>query len=403
MSVNLNDEIQRELQEVEEMVEEAKQHENYTEKVFILREGMIKLAGGFAQAALLSSLLGWTRHWLKTDNEVYKQIQKAAENKDLKAVRKLKDQIRQGWFWKAYREMSDELLNQVSPKTCERYVEKFEEMGLIWSRDPEEKAVYRAKWYKANIDKIKEELNKLGFELDHFKDQKDSTRQNDESENKGFQKQKVEKTAPLRTRQNDEPPRQNDEPSRQNDEHLLYLHTSSNTSFNSTSRYVGSEQPNPVETFSKDHKLTKYARNELDRLISIYGPMLVDEAIKRATKNESSKPISYITSILGKWAAAGIQTLEGIEAYEKQFRESVRGNKSVPKQPKQPKQQEMKLPKSVAELMEQQKQLEQPEKKEISDEELSVKQARLQEKLKLMTERLNKRKQERDQNVRLDN
>jgi anti-sigma28 factor (negative regulator of flagellin synthesis) len=252
----MNEELRAEMAEVEQMVEEAKQHEDYTEKYYILREGMIKLAGGFIQAALLSSLLGWTRHWLKTDNEVYKQIKEAASNNDIKKVRRLKQQIRQGWFWKSYREMASELLDQISPKTCERYIESFVKKGLLESREPEQKAIYRAKWYKANVDTIKEELNKLGFELDHYKNQENGIGQNDEWLNTGVTAPMNQKNVkPLENstgqndeclntevltpdtqespksgiRQNDEPCRQNDEPSRQNDEHLL------NTSFNKSS------------------------------------------------------------------------------------------------------------------------------------------------------------------------
>jgi hypothetical protein len=252
----MNEELRAEMLEIEQMVEEAKQHEDYTEKYFILREGMIKLAGGFVQAALLSSLLGWTRHWLKTDNEVYKQIKEAATNNDIKKVRRLKQQIRQGWFWKSYREMAQELLDQISPKTCERYIETFVKKGLLESREPEQKAIYRAKWYKANVDKIKEDLNTLGFELDHYKNQKNSTGQNDEWVNTGVSAPMNQKTVkPFENstgqndecgntedltldtqespksgiRQNDEPCGQNVQPSRQNDEHLL------NTSFNNSS------------------------------------------------------------------------------------------------------------------------------------------------------------------------
>jgi hypothetical protein len=246
--------IMKELQEVEEMVKEAQTHEKYTEKYFIIREGMLKLAGGFAQAALLSSLLGWTRHWLKTDNEVYKQIKEAAEAGNIEKIRKLKEQIRQGWFWKSYREMSEELLGEVSVKTCQRYIEKFEEKGFISSRDPKEKATYRARWYKANIDKIKEALEEMGYQLDYYKDQKEGgicqndkslnqgvsgsemakplisgICQNDKSPNQEVSAPKTAKPAPLSICQNDKPSGQNDKSSGQNDKHLLY------TSFNKPS------------------------------------------------------------------------------------------------------------------------------------------------------------------------
>jgi hypothetical protein len=269
----MNEVIMKELQEVEKMVKEAQTHEKYTEKYFIIREGMLKLAGGFAQAALLSSLLGWTRHWLKTDNEVYKQIKEAAEAGNIEKIRKLKEQIRQGWFWKSYREMSEELLGEVSVKTCQRYIEKFEEKGFISSRDPKEKATYRARWYKANIDKIKEALEEMGYQLDYYKDQKEGgicqndkslnqgvsgsemakplisgICQNDKSPNQEVSAPETAKPAPLSICQNDKPSGQNDKSSGQNDKHLLY------TSFNKPSFNPEGDDDAPVTHDQEDWK-----------------------------------------------------------------------------------------------------------------------------------------------------
>lgn len=376
-----NDLLKKELEEIEDMVKEAKEHEDYTEKVFIIREGMIKLAGGFVQAALLSSLLGWTRHWLKTDNEVYQQIQRAAENKDLQMVRKLKNQIRQGWFWKSFREMSAEMLGQVSLKTCQRYVEKFEDMGLIWSRDPEEKATYRAKWYKANIEKIKEELNKLGFELDHFKDLKNGTGQNDKSATKGnFDKIKysTETDKPLKNS------------ICQNDKHLLYT-TITNQSFtNKQSKYVGNN-PHPnfqevVSQYAENYKLSKYAKKKLEELIVSHGELLVIESLSRAVQSETDKPIAYMGGVLRKWSAANVQTLEDIQRYEEAHRRSKEEKKKPVSKPKKVD----KLPVAVQQQIEQtQKEVAVSEASKMSEEELKQKQAEIRAKLKTMNESLN--------------
>jgi DnaD/phage-associated family protein len=328
MNMNTNQEILKEMKEVEEMVKEAQEQEEYTEKYFVLREGMIRLAGGFVQAALLTSLLGWTRHWLKTDNEIYQEIKAAAEAGDIQKIRRLKSQIRQGWFWKSYREMSEELLGMVSVKTCQRYVEKFEEKGLISSKDPEEHTTYRAKWYKADIQKIKESLEEMGYQLDYYKNQttNSGTCQNDKSQNTGVSETKSPNPLNSGTCQNDKSSGQNDKSSGQNDKHLLYTYYYSSSSTTS-GRYVGTHPSSIKQLFASNYKLTDYASKNLEAFLKEHGELLVSEALKRAICNEIDKPIAYIKVILEKWASSGVQTLEDIERYEKNFRNQKRSYK----------------------------------------------------------------------------
>lgn len=103
------------------------------EKVFYVHEGMLKLTGNLKKAILLNALIEWT--------------------------------VNRGWFRKSYEEMSKELIGMVSVNTIARYCYEFEERKFLFSKDPEDRDFDRTKWHKANIEKIREELNQLGYEL----------------------------------------------------------------------------------------------------------------------------------------------------------------------------------------------------------------------------------------------
>jgi hypothetical protein len=381
--------IMKELQEVEEMVKEAQTHEKYTEKYFIIREGMLKLAGGFAQAALLSSLLGWTRHWLKTDNEVYKQIKEAAEAGNIEKIRKLKEQIRQGWFWKSYREMSEELLGEVSVKTCQRYIEKFEEKGFISSRDPKEKATYRARWYKANIDKIKEALEEMGYQLDYYKDQKEGgICQNDKSPNQGVSTLKTAKPAPLSICQNDKPSGQNDKSSGQNDKYLLY------TSFNKPSFNPGGDDDAPAAPDQEEWK-TDYDFLAFKKRFTNAGAddIKLDKKNKEAYKQfkeiVSDRGFTTLLELAEKYideAGKDAQILYFLGGHYKNYlpKKSDGSTKQATSKKK-----EGKLPQTLKWQMDAGEQ----EQKKYNEEELADKQKAIQEKLKRMNERLAASKQ----------
>lgn len=329
----INELIQKELEEIEEMVAEATEHEEYKEKVFYVREGMVRLTGNFVKAALLSCLIGWTEHYYKSDNEIYKKIREAAEMKDLRKIRWLKEQLRQGWFYKTYEDMAKEMLNTISKSTAERYCKEFEEKGYIWSRDPEEKSTYRARWYKANIDLIREELDKLGFDLDYFKKKREAeiaTSQNGKSEKSTFSGDEKPKIPSNRISQNGKPSHQNGKSSPQNGKHHSYTTTTNpSTTSQSNSRYVGSTDPTTVlDKFSQYYKLTRYAQQKLTEFVEIYGDLLVHEALDRTIFAEKEdRQIAYIRGILKQWAEAGVKTKEDIEEHERKFREEQRRKK----------------------------------------------------------------------------
>lgn len=134
-------------------------------------------------------------------------------------------------------------------------------------------------------------------------------------------------------------------------------------------------------------KATKYAQINLAEFVESYGHVLVENAIDRAVKGEASKPIGYIKGTLEKWSKAGVKTPEDIEKYEAAYK-AKQQKKHNPS--KQIQKDESKLPRSVANQLAKK---EQPEKapQHATIEDLEEKRARIQEKLKLMNERLEER------------
>jgi DnaD/phage-associated family protein len=174
-----------------------------------------------------------------------------------------------------------------------------------------------------------------------------------------------------------------------------------NTNLNNTNlgMYVGNGQPqhieedqpeeqtNPLQSYVVDrfagvYKLTGYAKQNLEEFMKKYGELLVAEALERTIKAEKDRPIAYIKGILVKWSAAGVQTLEDIEAYEENFHRQQQKKKEKRKPSSQDKSSRSDLP----EMLRMQLEGSQPQEP-VDSEERERKVAELKAKVQEMRER----------------
>ncbi|MBH8608925.1 DnaD domain protein [Thermoactinomyces sp. CICC 10521] len=376
------DELEKELSDI---IEDEEQQERFV----IVREGMVKLTGGFMEAAVLSSMISWQRTVNRMDKKVFDQIKESLENGNRVQAEKLKKKLHYGWFYKPAKEMREEMFNAASERTINRIFERLEEMKFIEGKQLPN--FDRKKYYKVNIAHIREKLAKLGYNLDGYKLSKVESKKNPENtpkrQNDGWENphEITKRQIDGWKRQNDDSIRQNDDCKRQNDGAITLDYSLPTTSLHdsfTTGMYVGSEPNNPVKTFERAYRLTRYAVKELNRLMNTYGPFLVDEAIKRAIKNESTKPISYTEGVLEKWSAAGVQTLEDIEAYEENFRKQQQKKKEQRKSTGQGKSSSSDLPEMLK-----QHEGEQDQKELVDPEDKDRKIAELRAKIEQMSQR----------------
>jgi DnaD/phage-associated family protein len=178
---------------------------------------------------------------------------------------------------------------------------------------------------------------------------------------------------------------------------LILTNKPTNTS-NNKSKYVSNapaastqqegkqEEVNPLDRFGQNFNLTKYAKKELNELIKMHGPILVDEAVKRAVKGEANTPVGYITGTLKNWQKLGLKTPEEIEEHEIRYYEEKKARKKQkPVQALSARKEEKTMP-SVLQMIQQQD--EDFSELVISDE----KKAAYLERLRLMHEKLEERK-----------
>ncbi|MCQ6275435.1 hypothetical protein JMM81_10735 [Bacillus sp. V3B] len=124
------------------------------------------------RAAFLNNLIFWQGIQLKTDKKQKQKIEKAiVHNVSPKSIEKMKTAYRNGWFYKTAEDHTIELMGFCSPSSISRMNKEFKEQGWIeLGKNPDPKFKYdKSTWYRLNLEKINEDLNKLGYHLDGFK------------------------------------------------------------------------------------------------------------------------------------------------------------------------------------------------------------------------------------------
>lgn len=124
------------------------------------------------RAAYLNNLIFWQGIQLKSDLKEKSKIQRAIQNKvSEKKIQKMKESLRNGWFYKTSEDHQIELMGFCSASSITRMNKEFQEQG--WAeigKNPDPKKKWdKSTWYKLDLVKINEDLNKLGFHLEGFK------------------------------------------------------------------------------------------------------------------------------------------------------------------------------------------------------------------------------------------
>jgi DnaD/phage-associated family protein len=373
------------LEELEKELEDIIEDEEQQERFVIVREGLVKLTGGFMEAAVLSSMISWQRTVNRMDKKVFDQIKEAVTSGNKAKASKLQKKLHYGWFYKKAEEMREEMFNAASVRTIRRIFERLESMKFIESKQLPN--FDRKKYYKVNIAYIRTKLAELGYNLDGYKLKRVNPQNVGNSTN--GQNDRWENPHKIANGQNDRWKGQNDRSNGQNglcngqDGRAIALNYSlpSTTLYDSLPDSMYVHHTPPLERFAEVYRLTGYAKNELKKLIQVHGELLVSEALERTIKAEKDTPIAYIKGILKQWSAKGVKTLEDIKKAEQEFRD---------KRKKRNRGKVSKLPQAVAD-----QQLETGNSQEqqtlSDDEELKKQQALFREKLKVMHEQsLNK-------------
>lgn len=143
-------------------------HKNQKLKRVVIKEEMVAVTGNAINALILNQMVYWTEILNKADQETQKEIEQYKKIGMDHKVEKLEAQLRNGWFWKSAKELSDELMDISSRATIDRKLRELVDAGFLETKKNEENKFDKKNHYKVNIDFLRRELKKLGYALEGY-------------------------------------------------------------------------------------------------------------------------------------------------------------------------------------------------------------------------------------------
>lgn len=264
-------------------------------KRIVITEEFMKLTGDPVSAAILQQMLFWYEIVRENDNEIREQIKTFEKLGNTEKVNSLKGQIRDGWFYKTAKELAeDDLMGYTSRSTAGERLQKFEELGFLESAKLSPMGMDRKKYFRVNIPKIQEELNKIGYNLEGYPlytKKKVETKKVEEKQEKtasdilleisnSFQGKVYKMLVST----------QNLLKKEENKEFLLYLHSLAK---NKPEKETKAKTPNSlakaiIVLMNKCNRIPDEKEIQvLDAVLSLYQPKAVADAIKELPKFEN--------------------------------------------------------------------------------------------------------------------
>ncbi|MCM3034259.1 hypothetical protein [Niallia sp. MER 6] len=127
----------------------------------VIKEELVELTGNCAMAITLNQLLYWSKRVKDSDGLIAEELARISTNKV--------SDLRYGWIYKSSEELSQEIMLG-SPSTVRRNLKELVNKKYIFERrNPNPRYKYdKTLQYRVNLVKIVEELNELGYRLEHF-------------------------------------------------------------------------------------------------------------------------------------------------------------------------------------------------------------------------------------------
>jgi len=127
----------------------------------VIKEELVVLTGNFALATTLNQLLYWSKRVKDSDGLIAEELERISTNKV--------SDLRHGWIYKSSEELSQEIMLG-SPSTVRRNLKELVNQKYVFERrNPNQRYKFdKTLQYRVNLVKIVEELNELGYRLEHF-------------------------------------------------------------------------------------------------------------------------------------------------------------------------------------------------------------------------------------------
>lgn len=132
----------------------------------VIKEEFVSLTGDAVSAAILNQMIFWQELVNKSDQEIQTEISAYEKIGDKRKIASLKKQMKNGWFWKAAKEMAEEVMFSTR-QTVDRKMRALVDKGFMECR-PNPDPRYVTNYYRVNLAYIQTELNKIGFSLEGY-------------------------------------------------------------------------------------------------------------------------------------------------------------------------------------------------------------------------------------------
>jgi DNA-binding MarR family transcriptional regulator len=133
----------------------------------VIKEELVALTGDPIKAIILNQALYWTEIIYEADQDKIQQIESLKKIGESERAGKMTRELRHGWFWKSAEELTEEIMISTRA-TVDRKLRELVKEGYIMSRKNPTNKMDRTNHYRANIEFIQSELEKLGYALEGY-------------------------------------------------------------------------------------------------------------------------------------------------------------------------------------------------------------------------------------------
>jgi hypothetical protein len=238
----------------------------------VIKEEFVAITGNVITALILNQMIYWSER-IDDFDEFIEEEKARFENEG----KEININLQEGWIYKSYQELKNELMLSDSLKTISRHLKKLVDWGFLDRRRNPNVFYDRKYQYRVNLMIIRNKLNEMGYELQGYKVEF-SNRQN---ENSNCQIDTMEEAdCPIHgqidksTGQNDKRSGQIDKPSGQNDKTIPEITTKTKTNINTkttTTKEKSDYSKNLEQIESKFYTLTgkRFNSNDIDVAVDL--------------------------------------------------------------------------------------------------------------------------------------
>ena len=272
-------------------------------KRVVIKEELVELTGNYKLALVLNQFLYWT------ERVGFKRYDKFQQEETKRSIGEV-DNLEGGWIYKTSKDLSEELMIDVSDTTVRRYINQLEEQGYLTERRNPKIKFDQTKQYRILLLEIKHDLGELGYQLLGYK-YSDKTYGYTNQHNEDWNSNNVDCNS-------------KNEASNSNNVDTIPEITTKNTTKNTTNIINGNNRKNLIIEFKENYKdmlsVAQINIGHLEEIIKFVNKGLSVDLIKKMmkeTKMANNPSMFYLRARLEDCLKRGVTDISDIKKNKK--------------------------------------------------------------------------------------